>query len=306
MKSVMSGQRMPFRCRIESAFSLLRARRNNLFPGAQEVAQEHRRLLGYLNTYLQCPVEKMRVLDMGCGQTAAQTALFQADGADAVGIDVEVPTYRMNLSTFFRTIRLNGPERALKSLVRHLLVDKRFFAELAEAYGKPIPLEEIDTRVMDATRMTFESESFDFIFSRSVFEHMDNVEAAVKEMNRVLRPDGIAVVTVHLFPCLSGGHSAEWIEPDRFPSTSIPLWDHLRENRFPANTYLNKLTIGRYREIFRAQTEVLKELTWTEGEKLLTKEIEEELRNKGYTREDLLTSTIIFCVKKKSFKGGAQ
>jgi hypothetical protein len=45
--------------------------------------------------------------------------------------------------------------------------------------------------------------------------------------------------------------------------------------------------------------EVVEEETFVEGEAFLIGEIEEELAAKGYTREDLLTSTLLLCARKK-------
>jgi len=300
MKTVMCKKKVPLRSKIESALFLYRAYANRSFSDVKRTIWHHQRLLGYLNKYVGIPVEKTRILEIGCGQTARQVALFHADGASIVGIDIEVPTYIMNLSVFLKVVRLNGIERALKSLARHILFDKKFFTELSKEYGEPVTFNDLDVRIMDATNMIFESDSFDFVFSNMVFQHIDNVEGAVKEVNRMLKPTGIAAVSIHLFPSISGGICHEWLNPDQSPSKNVPPWDHLRENRYPVNIHLNKLKINQYRKIFRTYTNIIEEQTATEGEKLLPPAIEEELKNKGYTREDLLTRTILFLVRKKS------
>lgn len=41
----------------------------------------------------------------------------------------------------------------------------------------------------------FEDESFDYIFCSEVIEHMENPQALVNEIRRVLKKDGIAIVT---------------------------------------------------------------------------------------------------------------
>ena len=296
----MCKKKVPLRSKIESALFLYRAYANRSFSDVKRTIWHHQRLLGYLNKYVGIPVEKTRILEIGCGQTARQVALFHADGASIVGIDIEVPTYIMNLSVFLKVVRLNGIERALKSLARHILFDKKFFTELSKEYGEPVTFNDLDVRIMDATNMIFESDSFDFVFSNMVFQHIDNVEGAVKEVNRMLKPTGIAAVSIHLFPSISGGICHEWLNPDQSPSKNVPPWDHLRENRYPVNIHLNKLKINQYRKIFRTYTNIIEEQTATEGEKLLPPAIEEELKNKGYTREDLLTRTILFLVRKKS------
>jgi SAM-dependent methyltransferase len=300
MKLVMGGQNIPIRMKISQALAIYCAHRNKIFSNAENVIAFHKTLLLFLDKYVGIPVQKARVLEIGCGQTAPQVALFHADGANAIGIDIEVPTYRMNLSIFLQVIRLNGIERALKSLARHILFDKNFLMEISKLYGKPVTFDNIDTRIMDASHMTFDSASFDFIFSVATFEHINDVTGAVKEINRVLTHSGIAFISTAPLPSLAGGHSLEWQYPDQSPSTMVPPWDHLCDNKYPANVYLNKLTVNQYRDIFRSHTNVVEERTTIEGVNLLTKEIEEELKIKGYTKEDLLTRNINFFVRKKA------
>jgi len=299
MKTTANSQRIPLRLKMESILSLFRAHRKGVSLEAKQAVADHLRLISFFERYIPIPIEKAKILEIGCGQRAVQTVLFHTDGADVIGIDLEVPTYQMNLSVFLRILRENGFERVLKSFTRHLLFDRHYFSEISKAYGKPITFDGVDTRTMDATRMALDSGSFDFIFSRSVLEHVDDVAAAVREINRLLRPHGIAVLLIHLFPCLSGGHNLEWSHPNPLSPPNVPPWDHLRDRRFPADTFLNRFTISQYRQIFQDGMHVLEEQTFIEGEKFLTEEIEEELKAKGYTKEDLLTSTLLLCVKKR-------
>ncbi len=48
----------------------------------------------------------------------------------------------------------------------------------------------------DAAKMPFENQSFDFIFSNSVVEHIEDIEGVLSEMKRVLKKDGIIILTV--------------------------------------------------------------------------------------------------------------
>jgi hypothetical protein len=121
----------------------------------------------------------------------------------------------------------------------------------------------------------------------------------VREVNRVLRPGGIAVITPHLFPSLSGGHNLEWIWPDRQAAVNVEPWDHLRRNQHPAGAYMNRMKLGEYREHFGAEMKVIDESLFVEGARYLTPEIEAELGAKGYTREDLLTRTVTFFARKR-------
>ena len=300
MKTTMAGQRIPLRNKLESAWAIYHAHRRGEFSNAEKDIAYHRELLDYLDQYVGVPVQSARVLDLGCGQTATQTALFHADGARVTGIDIEVPTFEMGPMTFLHTLRRNGPERAFKSLVRHLIFDRHFFDDLSRAYGRKVSFRRIDVRIMDAARTEFETSTFDFVASMAVFEHINDVSAAVAELNRVLKPGGIAVITPHLFPSLSGGHCLQWIWPDQSGSDEVEPWDHLRSNRHPAAAYMNHMKVNEYRAIFRSQMEVIDERIVVEGDRYLTPELEAELGAKGYTREDLLTRTVTFFARKRT------
>jgi SAM-dependent methyltransferase len=295
----MAGQRVPFRARVESASLIFRAHRNRVFSDAEGTIAHHNRLVSILAIHTGLPPQQASILEVGCGQRATQVALFKADGARVVGIDIEVPTYRMSIGTLIRVLRANGVERCLKSVARHILFDRAFFAELSRLYARPLSFSGLDTRVMDVEKMTFSDSSFDFVHSAYVLEHVRDVRAAVVEVNRVLKPSGIGWMLVHLFPSLSGGHHLEWIDPDRSPSSRVPPWDHLMHNRHPVNVYLNKLPLREYRQILGEETAVVDEEVTAQGEALLTPEIAKTLRAKGYTREDLLTAKVAFLFRKK-------
>ena len=299
MKTAMTARRLPLRNKLESGLAIFRAHRSGEFSNAQGAVEYYREVRSYLERYTGLSADKARVLDLGCGQTATMSLLFRADGANVTGIDIEVPTLRMGPGTFVKVLRRNGPERALKSLARHVLFDGKYFRGLAEQFGKPVPIDGLDLRIMDATRMDFEDSTFDFVHSMAVFEHIDDVPAAVKELNRVLKPGGIAVITPHLFASLSGGHNLEWIWPDKNAAENVEPWDHLRENKHPANAYMNKLKLADYQSAFRSNMDVEKEDLVVEGEPYLTPELEAMLSARGYSREDLLTRTVTFFVRKR-------
>jgi SAM-dependent methyltransferase len=299
MKTVMAGQYIPLRDKIASGIAIYKAHRRGDFSNAGYDVAYHRELLGHLAKYTGKPVNACRTLDLGCGQKATQTALFHADGAKASGIDVEIPTYSFGFGTFLQTLKRHGPERALKSLARHVLFDGRFFNELSQSYSRPVSFENLDVRVMDATAMEFEDSTFDLISSMAVFEHISDVPAAVREVNRVLKPGGIAIITPHLFPSLSGGHCLEWLNPDQKPAENVEPWDHLRQNLHPAGAYMNRMKLHEYRQHFQDTLEIVDEKVVLEGERYLTPQLALELAEKGFTREDLLTRTVTFFARKK-------
>lgn len=62
-----------------------------------------------------------------------------------------------------------------------------------------------------AEAMPFDAGSFDTVFSHTVFEHIDNVEYALREVRRVLRPDGFALISYNFFHHRGGHHLFPYI-----------------------------------------------------------------------------------------------
>ena len=63
------------------------------------------------------------------------------------------------------------------------------------------PQEKLKLMDMDARRLEFEDNSFDFVFSASSIEHFgtaEDIEAALREMHRVLKPGGACVLTTEI------------------------------------------------------------------------------------------------------------
>jgi SAM-dependent methyltransferase len=137
--------------------------------------------------------------------------------------------------------------------------------------------------------MEFESQTFDFVYSDWAFEHIADVAAVACEVRRVLKPDGIFHASVHLFPSLSGGHNFEWHFPEQQRRRVAQPWDHLQENRFPGNAYLNRLRLTDYKRLLGDQLTVEAEWLVEEGAQWLTLELEAALTAKGFTRQDLLS-----------------
>jgi SAM-dependent methyltransferase len=237
------------------------------------------------------PIEGLRILDVGCGQRTPATP----------GIDTELITAGPSLGSFWRIWRADGPERAAKTFLRQLLFDPAYDRRLAELAGKPLDRRRLDLRRLSVTELPFPAGTFDVVISNAVFEHLPDLPAAVREVARVLRPGGIGHIAIHLFPSLSGGHHMAWAFPDQSIPADIPAWDHLRENRFPAHVYLNRLVEKDYRHAFAAESR-LELVDWvttrTEGENLLTPEIEAELGDR-YTREDLLKREVVAIVRRR-------
>lgn len=139
------------------------------------------------------------------------------------------------------------------------------------------------------------SNSFDLIASNAVFEHVSDVQKTAAEVSRLLDTGGYFYAIIHNFYSLSGGHNLEWAFPGEHPSRKVPPWDHLRENLFPAFTYLNRWKPEQFREAFAKCLMILSfqgvginhDPGELEGERFLTAEIASELQS--YPENILLT-----------------
>jgi SAM-dependent methyltransferase len=102
----------------------------------------------------------LKVLEIGCG-LGTDGAQFAKAGADYTGIDLT--------------------DAAIE------LARKRF--ELFGLNGK--------FQVADAEKLNFPDESFDVVYSHGVLHHTPDINAAVREIHRVLKPGGRAIVMLY-------------------------------------------------------------------------------------------------------------
>lgn len=101
-----------------------------------------------------------RVLEIGCGMGLHAELMAQA-GAKVVGIDISDTS-----------VMATRKRAALKKL-------------------------SLDVRQMDAAKLDFADESFDFVWSWGVIHHSPQTGHIIKEIHRVLRPGGEARVMVY-------------------------------------------------------------------------------------------------------------
>lgn len=137
-------------------------------PGTREWYEEidRRFFSDYASWFAQAPGERpysglipfdqlrgKRVLEIGCG-SGAHARLLAESGCDLTCIDIT--------------------ERGVETTKRRL-----------EVYGL-----RADVRRMDAERMEFADESFDFVWSWGVIHHSSDTDRVIGEIARVLRPGG--------------------------------------------------------------------------------------------------------------------
>lgn len=123
---------------------------------------------------------------------------------------------------------------------------------------------------MDAAKMDFQDESFDFIFSYNAFEHFPRPDKVFAESLRIVRPGGLIYTEFSpLFMSSYGLHA--------YKSIPVPYCQHLfRESDMeqfildrklePVNftTHVNRWTIGSFRRLWKEHAPAMKTVLYEE------------------------------------------
>lgn len=194
------------------------------------------------------PLRDLDVLVIGPGQQLFELCYFARDNR-VVGIDQDVVPRRWR--DYFELYRRNGALRATKTVGRKLAgVDRGNRRELFRRLG--LSAEPSFTLLsMDAGAMALPDASFDLVYSNSCFEHLADPASVMGEVKRVLRPGGVAWISLHLYTSDSGCHDPRIFSGHR---DAVPLWAHLRpehSGKVRPNAYLNEIRLERWKTLFR-------------------------------------------------------
>jgi SAM-dependent methyltransferase len=194
--------------------------------------------------------------------------------------------------------RARGAVSALRRLGSDLLFHAAFYRPLGRAAGLPLRHPGVQLARMDATRCGFADASFDVVYSSACFEHLPDVPGAVAEIDRVLKPNGLAEIEIHLFSSMTGGHESE-LHDHRVPPAGFPLWGHLLDPEWQPPLFLNRWTDRQFRDAFAARFEILdRQVTSRHGEQYVTREIEARLAPR-YTPDQLTTESVLYMLRKR-------
>ena len=258
----------------------------------------------YLRRWLDEEVGNLRgkrLLEIGCGRLAPTTLLLTSAGITTVGIDLVYSNRnRYGLTFLAHSLLSNGPISALRELQLFLTrqVDA-YYSQLSAMSGLPIKQtlkqRRLDTRACSVYSLPFADSTFDVVFSNAVFEHISDLNRALKEIKRVLAIGGTTRHAIHLFLSPSGGHNPQWNEP------TFEHWDHLLERKRYVPSDLNQFRISDYVSAFAryfGPLEVQKEGKG-EGKEWLTPRLLEKLS--AYETDELTTSGLVIVAKKTSW-----
>ena len=189
-----------------------------------------------------------KILEIGPGQQRTQMACLALRN-QIVGIDLEV--IASGPLSYIRMWRRNGPLRTAKTVVRKLLgIDRRMRKETCRQTGaKTFPA--LNVVQMDVRDLSFTDGSFDFVYCRSVLQHVPGPDLALHQIARVLREGGVFYGSIHLFTSPTGHLDARIWDPKR--RREVTDWQHLRPVLAPSirpTAYLNRLRLSAWRSLF--------------------------------------------------------
>jgi hypothetical protein len=268
----------------------------------------------YAQKVLGRPLVRCKVIEIGYGARPNRLIWFFGQGVDITGIDLDRPIQRGTPAEFFDVYRRNGWERALKTVARWFINERRLrralLAELSRQRNTPVELPPQCLAVGDVASEDFwaQHRGADYIFSEDVFEHIpaDTLERILPTMAASMDPDGVVFVKPMVYTGICGGHHIEW-----YPHTfNQPMhrrtqpWEHLRGDRHPANTYLNKLSLADYRRLFSKHFDILEEICARPnlGSQFMTPEIRQELAQ--YPDEELFSNGVTFLLRPRHKSSG--
>jgi SAM-dependent methyltransferase len=244
-----SSTKIGFFARCRELYQLVRVSLRSQTEGAVGTVQSVRKTEALVFERTGVRLENLKVLEIGPGQQLRYLRCFALKN-EVVGIDTDAIPQELGFDDLFRMIRRNPWMRTVKTVGRIALRrDARFLAALAKELRvekfEPLPLLQ-----MDAKKMGFPDGAFGFVFSCSVFEHIDEPRAAIEEVARVLRPGGVACISIHLYTSHSGQH-----DPVIFAAGApvAPLWPHLRPafaHTVRPSAHLNRLSLRQWQEVF--------------------------------------------------------
>ncbi len=246
-----SSTALGFSARCQELLALGRVALRPQTDGAAATVRAARQIEAAVFERTGVRLENLKVLEVGPGQQLRYMRCF-AQKNEVIGIDTDVILQGLGPSDVLKMVRTNPWMRTLKTLGRVALGrDSRFLSALARELGVE-KLGPLPTAQMNAEKMTFPEESFGFVFSCSVFEHIADPLAALHEVARVLRPGGVACISVHLYTSHSGQHDPR-IFAAREPTP--PFWPHLRPafaHTVRPSAFLNRLSLKQWKMLFSA------------------------------------------------------
>lgn len=195
------------------------------------------------------------VLELGPGQFLGQLPYLSQNNC-VKAADRDIISQGFHPAEYIRMLFRNGMIRTFKTVGRKVLgVDARYRRELCRSLGvRSFPGFEV--LQANADHLPYPNGSFDFVYSRAVFQHLPTPSDAIKEIARVLRPGGIAYISLHPYTSPTGCLDPRVLYGS--VDNELGLWPHLRpesKDKIKPNAYINRLGLRDWRRIFTEQSQ---------------------------------------------------
>lgn len=309
VRSSSSGQQVSLSTRLSEALTLFRTAWNRqakspteLFAGYARNIDEYSALF---HQHTGNPIETARIVEVGFGARPYRLATFHARRLNAYGIDLDMPVLDGSIREFLNVWRNNGIERALKSIVRHYVADRteqRKFKTYHRYEGSFLDRDKLIVGSAASPEAWQGLQPVDLITSEDVVEHipLHELTTLVGLMAENLSSDGLALICPNIFTGITGGHLLEWYH-DVVNETgkSTEPWEHLRQDRVPVNTYLNRLTRADYRRLFALHFDIVEEIVRQPnlGRQWWTEAVRRDLAT--WPDEELFSNQVVFVLRPK-------
>jgi SAM-dependent methyltransferase len=277
--------------RFRDVFSLYRLHSNDVLDHVRNRIEDMRRFESAVESQFGICLENLDVLEIGPGQFLTQLTYLGVENR-AIGIDNDVIVQGFDLAGYIRMFRRNSLYRTVKTVARKLLgIDRRYALQLKRQLGlRRLP--RLSVREMDVRNMSFGTGSFDIVYCRSVLHHLPDPGRAVDEIVRVVRPGGVAYISIHPYTSETGCLDPRIYTGRRCDVEGWPhLRPHLRDKLREPNAHLNRLRLSEWRDLFGSKMPGAKISTAKSGEASLqaAMALQREGELLAYSLEELLT-----------------
>lgn len=230
--------------------SALRQRARNIEADVEWAIRFHAGFYDRAEAATGLQLTGLQSLEVGHGQMPMAAAYMAAKGNEVHGIDLDVlPNGLTDVIGYFELIRTNGFSRAIKTAARELTgINRALRREFVRQMGlRQWP--QLWLRQAAATALPYGNESFDFVFSFHVFEHIDDPETALAEIVRVLRPGGGLFL---MFPHYAHANALHDIRAITGAAGAPQPWAHLIPDlraTVQQGAFVNTLRLDDWREL---------------------------------------------------------
>lgn len=195
------------------------------------------------------PLQGQRVLVVGPGQLLREARFLAVDNA-VTCLDIDVIPKGIDPVGYGRMLVSNGPGRVIKTVGRKLIGNDRFeLQEWRQQLGIAY-LPDPECLVGDICDGAPDPGSWDVLASWSVFQHVPDPRAALRQCVAALRPGGVLYIGMQIWTCNAGHHD---IRAFTGHEETLPLWAHLRPDqadKVQSSAWLNRFRLSQWREVF--------------------------------------------------------